>query len=111
MITLETQGPVVVGTEGGEFAVTNAGRWTFTDVTYVSGPGWTNYHTNAGLRDGAVIMVDISGRVAVTDGPDLVGNSILGFSLAISTIGVAMAVRWVWRKALAAGNIAGSAVE
>lgn len=111
MITVQNQGPVVVGTESGEVALTNVGSWVFTDLQYVTGPGWTNFHTNQGLRDGAVILVDVSGRVQVTDGPDLVGMSILGFSLAISSIGVAMGIRWAMRKTLSAGGIAGNAVE
>lgn len=111
MTTVENvSGPVFVGTPVGEFALTNAGAWHFGEVSYVSYGvgGLSNLNS---LRDGAVVVVDVGGRVFYSNGPDLVGSVSYGFGLAILTVGMVMGLKWVFRRLLAAGGLVGGLNE
>lgn len=111
MITVQnSSGPVFVGTGAGELALTNAGTWTFHQVSYISW-GFGGCSNLAGLRDGSVITVDGGGRWEITNGPDLVGSSVWGFGLAISTIGIILGIKWALRRMLSAGSIAGGSID
>lgn len=111
MVTIQSGGGIViVGTSGGELAFTNAGTWSVSDCLYVA------YGTNASvsftnLVDGSSVVVDAVGGVQVVAGPDLLTYSAAGFSLAITTVGIILGIKWALRRVLSAGNVAGSAVE
>lgn len=108
MIQIQNQSVTFVGTADGERALTNAGVWSFSGVTYVE--SGTN-RWEGSLRDGGVILVDVGGYMTVTDGPDLVGMGLRGFVLAMVVIGVPMAIRWVWSRTMMAGGLGGQSIE
>lgn len=109
MITIETPGMAYVGTSDGELYFEGAGRWSVKDLTYIQIS--TNAQVDFGsLRDGATVAVDATGLVSISDGPDLIGASVLGFGLAFTTLGTFMAIRFVFRKALG-GLSLGHAVD
>lgn len=106
MITIQNQvANTYVGTSGGEILLSAPGQWMFPDVTYVTVGTNASVNVSSTVRDGAFILVDVSGGVRITDGPDLVGSSVAGFALAFSTLGVFMGIRWVWRKIMGAGGM------
>jgi len=107
MITIQTQGETFVGTGDGELYFPSAGSWSVSNVTYVS---WrTNADVTLGvLRDGATVSIDGSGIVSVVDGPDLIGASVAGFVLALSTLGVMLGIKFVFRKALGGASLSSS---
>lgn len=108
MITLQTATNVFAGTSGGELLLTS-GSWPLTNLSYVQ------FGTNSQVdipayRDGAVVVVDAGGLVSMVDGPDLIGASVHGFSLALMSIGLWLGIRFAFRKALSGANL-GSAVD
>lgn len=111
MITVETQVPLFVGTDAGERYVPEAGRWSFSSVTYVS-RGDTNTPVSfTNLNDGCLISVDGGGLVDVTLGPDVAYWVINGFTVAILSLGIMMAIRWVFRRMSAAAEISGKVFD
>lgn len=110
MITIETQGPIFVGTSEGELGFLEAGRWSVLEASYVA------YGTNENfdlpdLRDGAVVSVDADGVVTVINGPDISGSATYGFVVAILSLGIFLAIKWVFRRVLAAGGISSQSLE
>jgi hypothetical protein len=110
MITIQVSGQTFVGTSEGEILLNAPGSYQFPQATYIA--AGTNYPVNisATLRDGAVILVDPSGYLRISDGPDLVTAVVSGFSLSIMALGVFMSIRWVWRKVMGAVQV-GSAFD
>lgn len=109
MITLQNSTGIFAGTLQGELWLPVAGSWPLTNLTYVA--TGTNAQVDLPvLRDGAVVVVDGAGLVSVVDGPDLIGASVYGFSLAIMTIGLWLGIRFAFKKALSGANL-GSAVD
>lgn len=98
MITIQTAGNTFVGTSQGEIYLPSAGSWSVPDVTYVAYGTNAQVNISADTREGALIYVDPAGAVRVQNGPDLIGSSVLGFALAVSSLGVFMGIRWAWRK-------------
>jgi len=110
MITVQTQGPLFVGTPNGERHV-SGGEWEFPAVDYVS-RGDTNtpaWFTN--LTDGTLISVDTAGFVDVTPGPEIGYWAINGFTVAMLTLGLMMGILWVFRRVGAATEISGRALD
>lgn len=108
MITLQTATNVFAGTLETELYL-SAGTWSLTNLSYVE------FGTNGqvevpALRDGAVVIVDGAGLVSMVDGPDLIGASMQGFTLAFMTIGIWLGIRYAMKKALSGANL-GSAVD
>lgn len=103
MVQIENQSWCILTTPDGERALTNSGVWTLPDVSHI----WagTNDVELPELQAGAVILVDAGGAVSISDGPRVEGAVLAGFALAISTIGIAMAVRWAFFRVMAAGRI------
>lgn len=108
MITLQTATNVFAGVDDGELYL-GAGTWSLTNLVYVQ-VGTNDQVDIAGLRDGAVVVVDAGGVVSSVDGPDLIEASMQGFTLAIMTIGLWLGIRYALRKALSGANL-GSAVD
>lgn len=111
MITIQNTGtPVFVGTAQGEFALTNAGTWTFPEASYISFASGTQANLGT-LREGTTILVDASGKLAFTPGPDLLGAITLGFGLAVSTVGIVLGIIYVIRRITSAGNLSGQTFD
>lgn len=110
MITVECgTSPVYVGTADGEICLNAAGSWHLADCTYVA--VGTNAAVQLGaVRDGAIVLVDFGGAIRVTEGPDIEGSAVFGFGLAVSSIGLVLGIRWVFRRMLSAASM-GGAVE
>lgn len=96
MITVQNNCPVVVNFGAGVVTLTNAGSWSLPRVEATVAHGLSNYFGNLG--DGAVIVVDANGAVAVVPGPELWPAAEVGFVAALSALGVMMAVRWAFGR-------------
>lgn len=107
MIDIQTAVPVVVGSSGGAL-VLPPGTWTVADLQTVWGltNGLATNNISA-LRDGAVVVVDANCVVRSVDGPDLIGASVGGFGLAMSTVGVIVALKWVIARIFAPLGVGG----
>lgn len=105
MITIENAGPVHVGTAGGELWLTNAGSWSLGSALYVRVGTVTN--TLQSYADGARVLVDGSGGCQVVNGPDLVGAGVFGFAVGLTSVGIVIALRAVWRgfSRIAVGSV------
>lgn len=101
MITIEAGAQAFVGTSAGEVLVP-VGSWILPDATYVTVGTNGQVSIPNTTRDGAIVFADANGLVRIQDGPDLIGSSVAGFALALTTLGIFMGIRWTWRKIMGA---------
>lgn len=89
-----------VGSAGHDL-VLGPGQWDLPGLTYVT------VGTNAAvgvsnLVSGSIVTVDKGGQLVVTEGPNLVGPVVEGFSLALVSLGILLGIRWVVGKMMRA---------
>ena len=113
MITVQNAGNVFIGVPGSaiEFGITNAGTWSFSAISYVSGGTNAAVYfggTNITLRDGATILVDSGGLVEVVQAPDYWGAASMGFATAVAAIGPILLLRFTVGRFMAWARIPGS---
>jgi len=98
MITIRNGGPVITSNEVSGELLLSPGERT------ISHSQWLRPSTNApfippALRDGAIILVDESGRWEIIDGPTYVPMVASGFTAAVMAVGLALMLRYFVRFA------------
>lgn len=119
MITLQSDVPVRIGLGSDvEMILTNAGSWTVPRLEWIVGTNHLGTNvvewgvTNASYwGEGAVVVVDQSGNVAVTRGADVFYAAFLGLVVAFMTVGLWLAARRVVYFALAGSGVPRSTGE
>lgn len=99
-----------MGTSSGTLVFTNAGTFQLPDIVSIQ-YGLGSVTNLPVLSDGSVVVVDSSGLVLCTQGPRLMDAVMDGFVLSFVTLGVVLAITWVWRRMFRAGSIPGGAFE
>lgn len=105
MITLQNGCTVFVEmAEGEEMGFTNVGTWSLPWAKSISVGTNAPYDTSA-LRDGAYIVVDSGGAIAITNGPNSLHAGMLGLYSAWFVIGSIVLIRWFWRFTAGAAGL------
>lgn len=105
MITIENQVWAFVGTTEGELGLTNTGIWRLPNCQYIAADTNLAVEFPGGLQDGTFVMIDAGGQVIVQPPPDFANAGAHGIGLAFMTVGMILALKYVWRIMAATSSV------